>query len=78
MKKFENLGRKLSKEEQKNIMGGKEELNGACYGCYQYGTHYYSCWYSNRGCEVCTAVYGSNSQCTGIVGCGGCHMNSQE
>ena len=74
MKKFENLGRKLSKKEQRDIKGGLED-GGQCIGCYQYGTQYYSCWYSNRGCDVCSAVYGENSQCLGPVGCMGCVLN---
>jgi len=80
MKKYDRLGRRLSKTEQKKISGGFIDPGdggggGQCIGCYQYGTQYYSCWYSTRGCDVCTAVYGSNSQCLGPVGCGGCVMN---
>jgi hypothetical protein len=34
MKKFEVLGRSLSKLEQKKIMGGDEEMGAGCnYGC---------------------------------------------
>ena len=74
MKKFESLGKKLSKTEQKSIQGGDFD-NGQCIGCSQYGTSYYSCWYTNRGCAVCADVYPENPQCLGPVGCMGCILN---
>lgn len=75
MKKFESLGRSLSKGEQKNEKGSDYEGGGGqCIGCSQYGTSYYSCWHTSQGCAVCAAVYPIDPQCLGPVGCSGCTL----
>ncbi len=75
MKKFEHLGKSLSKMEQKKIMGGAEPA-GQCFACYG-GPGLASCWYSNGSCEnVCGRVYpNASNPCVGPSECGGCHMN---
>ena len=57
MKKLQSLGRSLSKEEQKKIVGG-----GACY--FVYSTQgYSSCWYiTGSEIDLCERVYGANCQ----------------
>lgn len=76
MKKFESLGRSLSKGEQKNIMGGPNEEGGQCCGC-DGGPGLYSCWYTSGSCAaVCAAVYPNHQNSNmGSVGCMGCTMN---
>ena len=73
MKKFENLGRSLSKQEQKRIMGGTEGQAPCSVTC---NTGYYACCYSNNGYQcncvkngdqppqTCTADGSNSSQCS--------------
>jgi hypothetical protein len=77
MKKFENLGKKLSRDEQKKIRGADMPPEGGqCYDCYG-GPGMSSCWYSTSTCQdVCSRVYPNYpNPCLGPSGCGGCHMN---
>lgn len=55
--KFKNLGRILSKQEQKEIKGG---LDGGGGGCYIVSSDqgYQSCWYtSGDPIDLCNRVY---------------------
>ena len=75
MKKFENLGRSLSKDEQRRIKGGDEELGnpdvrtGYCVGstgCWLYGSPVY---YST--CQADIAIYcgSGHGSCITTSGC---------
>ena len=75
MKKFESLGRSLSKGEQRKIRGGEEEsLDGVCCVCSYNGMS--SCWYTSSTCDdVCGRVYGPNNEARAVTCYTGCHMN---
>ncbi len=74
MKKFENLGRKLSKEEQKYFRGGTEE-ESHCIGLFCEDNGYESCWHSTRTVAIlCDEVYPNCQNCSGgSVVCSGCY-----
>ena len=77
MKNFENLGGKLSKNEQRNILGGLED-GGRCIGLYCLDNGYESCWYTSSGTvsSLCASVYPNCQLCSGgSVPCNGCTMN---
>lgn len=84
MKKLENLGRSLSKAEQKLVLGGSDpndsvdpgEGGGTCIRCYS-TQGYSSCWYTlGDSSSLCSRVYGGNYfYAESVPGCGGCTMN---
>lgn len=69
MKKFENLGRKLSKEEQKKIMGGlvnpKCETNTSCdcHACVDAAGVTQSWGWDNCNSHVCSGNLKCKSYC---------------
>lgn len=77
MKKIQNLGRTLSKGEQRKISGGLEEDAAGCVGIYCLDNGYESCWYSKNKDIVglCGRVYPNCTSCSGdSVPCDGCTM----
>lgn len=79
MKKLQSLGKSLTKQQQKNIVGGLVDPGdggggGTCIRCYSY-EGYTSCWYTNSGgYELCSRVYAHPSYYE-TVPCAGCTMN---
>lgn len=75
MKKLENFGRKLSKEEQRNLMGGNPPDEGGTIrtgycinsvGCWHYQTPVY-----HSTCQTDIAIYCSSGQgaCISLTNC---------
>lgn len=75
MKKFETLGKVLSKREQKMIRGGDDACeDGVCCVCSLGGMS--SCWYTCSNCDnVCGRVYGPGNGAQAVTCYAGCHMN---